>query len=82
MEFYEDNDITPLFNLAYCPEFNGIESVFSQIKRTYCKARLHKLANDEDWDMDQEINNSFKRIRLDVVQACLRKSNAELRELR
>lgn len=27
--FYEDKDITPLFNIAYSPEFNGIESVFS-----------------------------------------------------
>ena len=81
-EFYEENDIMPLFNVAYSPEFNGIENVFAQIKRTYCKARLHKLANDEEWDMVEEINTAFKKVRLEVVQACLRKSNAELRDLK
>lgn len=33
-------DITILFNVSYSPEFNPIESVFSQVKRTYARVRL------------------------------------------
>ena len=47
---YETLDIKPIFNVGYSPEFNPIESVFSQVKRSYNKARLNKLANGEVFD--------------------------------
>lgn len=34
---YEELNITEIFNVPYCPQFNGIESYFSQIKSTYKK---------------------------------------------
>ena len=39
-EFYRDNDISCLYNVSYSPEFNPIESVFSQVKRFYNRVRL------------------------------------------
>jgi transposase len=47
---YEALNIKPIFNVGYSPEFNPIESVFSQVKRSYNKARLNKLANGEIFD--------------------------------
>jgi transposase len=32
---FEALNITEIFNVPYCPQFNGIESYFSQIKATY-----------------------------------------------
>ena len=37
---YEELNIIPIFNVPYCPQFNGIESVFSMIKATYKKSLL------------------------------------------
>ena len=34
---FEELNITEIFNISYCPQFNGIESYFSQIKATYKK---------------------------------------------
>ena len=46
----EELDIARVFNVAYSPEFNPIEGVFSQVKRTYCRERLHQLANGGTFD--------------------------------
>jgi hypothetical protein len=32
---FEKLNITEIFNVPYCPQFNGIESYFSQLKATY-----------------------------------------------
>ena len=32
---YRHLDIKPIFNLAYSPEYNPIELVFSQVKRIF-----------------------------------------------
>jgi transposase len=37
---FEALNITEIFNVPYCPQFNGIESYFSQIKATYKKLFL------------------------------------------
>ena len=49
-KIYTELDLEPIFNVGYSPEFNPIESVFSQVKRTYSRIRLNKLANDEIFD--------------------------------
>ena len=33
--WYEKLDITPVFNVAYSPEFNPIEAAFSKVKRIF-----------------------------------------------
>ena len=43
--FYQQLDIMPIFNVSYSPEYNPIESCFSQVKRHFCAERLNVLAN-------------------------------------
>ena len=45
MRAYETYDIVPIFNETYSPDYNPIETIFSQVKRRYKEARLNKLAN-------------------------------------
>ena len=40
-EVYSELDVKPIYNVGYSPEFNPIESVFSQVKRTYNRERLN-----------------------------------------
>ena len=37
---FEELNITEIFNVPYCPQFNGIKSYFSQVKATYKKLLL------------------------------------------
>ena len=43
--YYDQLDIMPVYNVSYSPEFNPIESCFSQVKRYFCVERLNVLAN-------------------------------------
>jgi hypothetical protein len=40
---FEELNITEIFNVPYCPQFNGIESYFAQIKSTYKKHLLQTV---------------------------------------
>ena len=42
---FEELNITEIFNVPYCPQFNGIESYFSQVKATYKKLLLYHEAD-------------------------------------
>ena len=44
--YYTALNIVPIYNVGYSPEFNPIESVFSQVKRVFCRERLNKLVNN------------------------------------
>ena len=76
----EELDLARIFNVSYSPEFNPIEGVFSQVKRTYCRERLHQLANGDIFDQTDEIRRSFRRITRDVVRGCVRKSLSALND--
>ena len=45
MQAYKDYKIVPIFNETYSPDYNPIETIFSQVKRRYKELRLNKLAN-------------------------------------
>ena len=47
---FEKLNITEIFNVQYCPQFNGIESYFSQLKATYNKLLLKCVINDAPYD--------------------------------
>ena len=78
---YEELEITPIYNVGYSPEFNCIESCFSQVKRNYILERLNSLANDLYFDPTTEIRKAFRVVTPELVQACLRMSEAKLNEL-
>jgi hypothetical protein len=47
---FEELNITEIFNVPYCPQFNGIESYFSQIKATYKKLFLGQVIKEAQYD--------------------------------
>lgn len=44
---YERLGISPIFNIPYSPDFNGIESYFSMVKCEYKKMLLQHLMKGE-----------------------------------
>jgi transposase len=57
---FEELNITEIFNVPYCPQFNGIESYFSQLKATYKKLLLKCVINDAPYDTIGLIKQSIK----------------------
>lgn len=49
-EILERLEITPIFNVPYSPDFNGIESFFSLIKREYKTMLLQQIIKGEQVD--------------------------------
>ena len=45
-EVYRRLNITPIFNIPYSPQFNGIESYFSLVKGEYKRRLLQLLMKD------------------------------------
>ena len=60
--FFEKLNITEIFNVPYCPQFNGIESYFSQLKATYKKLVLKCVINDAPYDTIDLIKQSIESI--------------------
>ena len=67
-------NIRPIYNVAYSPEFNPIEAVFSKVKRQFSCQRLHNLVTKIGFNMDTEIEAAFKAIKPAHCAACARKS--------
>ena len=59
---YKELKITRIFNKTGSPDYNPIESVFSQVKRDYCRNRLQSLANDQAFFIAENIRKSFKKV--------------------
>ena len=66
--------IRPIYNVAYSPEFNPIEAVFSKVKRQFSCQRLHNLVTKIGFNMDTEIVAAFRAIEPAHCAACARKS--------
>ena len=81
MNAYRNLDICPVFNIAYSPDYNPIESVFSQVKRIYKSKRLKRLANNEDFNEKEQIEDAFYRITPDKIDPCIRHSLTLLEDL-
>ena len=56
---FEELNITEIFNVPYCPQFNGIESYFSQIKATYKKLFLGQVIKEAQYDTMSLIKQSI-----------------------
>ena len=67
-------DIRPIYNVAYSPEFNPIEAVFSKVKRQFIFHRLHNIVTKIGFNMDNEVETAFKTIKPAHCAACARKS--------
>ena len=67
-------DIRPIYNVAYSPEFNPIEAVFSKVKRQFIRHRLQNLVTKIGFHMEKEIEAAFKTIKPAHCANCARKS--------
>ena len=69
---FEKLNITEIFNVPYCPQFNGIESYFSQLKATYKKLLLKCVINDAPYDTIGLIKQSIESISNENATRCVR----------
>ena len=69
---FEKLNITEIFNVPYCPQFNGIESYFSQLKATYKKLLLKCVINDAPYDTLGLIKQSIESVSNDNATRCVR----------
>ena len=71
-------NIKPVLNVAYSPEFNPIESVFSRVKFLFCNARLNDLVNRRGFNFERTIKMAFEKITLGHIRKCIKKSHGLL----
>ena len=69
---FESLNITEVFNVPYCPQFNGIESYFSQVKATYKKMLLKCVIEEVPYDTVSLIKESIQSISDENVKRCVR----------
>ena len=65
-------NITEIFNVPYCPQFNGIESYFSQIKATYKKLFLGQVIKEARYDTMSLIKQSIQSVSDENAMRCVR----------
>ena len=81
MDAYKYLSIVPIFNLAYSPDYNPIESVFSQVKRIYKSKRLNRLANNKEFDAVWEVEDAFYKVPPSKIDPCIGHSMKLLEDL-
>ncbi len=69
---FEKVNITEIFNVPYCPQFNGIEIYFSQMKVKYKKLLLKSVISDAPYDTIGLIKQSIDSISNDNATRCVR----------
>ena len=69
---FEELNITEIFNVPYCPQFNGIESYFAQVKATYKKLLLQHMIKDVHVDTKDLIRWSIERVSSETATRCVR----------
>ena len=69
---YNRLQITPIYNIPYSPQFNGIESYFSLLKGEYKKELLQKLMHDRDFSVIRLIKRSVILVDDEKTRACAR----------
>ncbi len=69
---FEELNITEIFNVPYCPQFNGIESYFSQIKATYKKLFLGQVIKEAQYDTMSLIKQSIQSVSDENAMRCVR----------
>ena len=69
---YKRLNITPVYNVPYSPQYNGIESYFSILKNYYKKQLLNRLTTDSDVDANKLIREALKAVDDKKAMACAR----------
>ena len=62
MDLYKELQITPIFNVPYSPDFNGIESYFSMVKAAYKRLLLQHVMNEERFQVVSLIKQALAEV--------------------
>ena len=68
---YERLNFSPVFNMPYSPDFNGIESYFSLVKGHYKKLLLQIMMKGETFDVVSLIKQSIALVSHEKIRNCL-----------
>ena len=61
-EVYGKHKIIPIFNVAYSPQFNPIEAIFSKVKAVFNARRLNCLVNKIGFNIVNTIGIAFRAV--------------------
>nr|AAB42034.1 42 kDa 'D,D35E' transposase [Oxytricha trifallax] len=75
---YEQLRITPVFNVPYSPQFNGIEFYWGILKGHYKKLLLYHLMHDLPIDTVDFIKSSAKRVDNLLAQKCAKEGRVNV----
>ncbi len=67
-------NILPIFNIPYCPQYNGIESVFSVLKEKYKRAMMEKIVKGERFRPQELIKSAIHETSPSKVANCIKHS--------
>ena len=70
-QLFEKLNITEIFNVPYCPQFNGIESYFSLVKAQYKKLLLQQVIKGSDVGTENMIKMAVASVDQDQVKRCV-----------
>jgi transposase InsO family protein len=70
-QVFKDLSITPIFNIPYSPQFNGIESYFSLLKCEYKKLLLEYVMKGERVDAVELIKMSVMAVDVVKTKKCV-----------
>ena len=62
--------------MPYCPQFNGIESYFAQVKSTYKKYLLQHVIKGVSVDTMDLVKRSLKEVSNETATRCVRYASA------
>ena len=68
---FEKLNITEIFNVPYCPQFNGIESYFSLVKAQYKKLLLQQVIKGSEIGTEGMIKMAVASVDQDQVKRCV-----------
>jgi transposase len=77
-ESFSRLNIIPIFNVPYSPQFNGIETVFSQLKGAYKKKLLAALVEDSMLDRVTMIHSAISELDQGKIINCINKGLSEV----
>lgn len=69
---YEKYKVTPIFNMPYSPQYNGIESYFGLVKLHYKNMLLRDLLANRRLDVEKLIKQAIEKVDDKHAQACAR----------
>ena len=67
-KLFEELGLEVIFNKPYCPDYNPIECVFSNVKNHYKRARFHFENNSVEYELQSLIEKAFASVKLSSIR--------------